>query len=160
MTKFLLSVAGLVCVGLGVTGIFLPLLPTTPFLLLAAACFVRSSPRLNDWLINHRTFGSYIRNYRDHGAISRGSRDLTLALLWTTLLLSAVFAAPGLHLRLFLLLVGIGVTWHLFRLKVIAHDKPKPGNGREPNEISSCECDEPVNSPGDIPPGKPQRAKA
>lgn len=141
MKSFLLSAFGLICVALGVAGIFLPLLPTTPFLLLAAACFVRSSPRLDAWLMSHRIFGSYIRNYRDHGAISRGSRNLTLAFLWLTLGLSAAFAATGLHLHIFLLLVGVCVTWHLMRLKVLPCTGLETGGGEPSTGIPPAESD-------------------
>ena len=65
---------GLVCVGIGGVGIFVPLLPTTPFVLLAAVAFAKSSERLHCWLLNHRVFGRLIRNWRDHGAISRPTK--------------------------------------------------------------------------------------
>ncbi len=66
----LLVVAGVASVSLGVVGLVVPVLPTTPFLLLAAACFVRSSPRLYTWFIHHRWFGAHIHHYREHQAVS------------------------------------------------------------------------------------------
>lgn len=72
------TVFGLVALGLGLAGVVLPLLPTTPFMLLAAACFAKSSPRLHDWLIGHRVFGPAIRDWRDHGAISARSKRMAL----------------------------------------------------------------------------------
>ena len=67
--RIFLILCGCLAVVLGILGIFLPLLPTTPFLLLAAACFFRSSPRLYNWLISHKRMGPYIRNFREHRAI-------------------------------------------------------------------------------------------
>jgi hypothetical protein len=107
----------MILLGLGVLGVFLPLLPTTPFLLLAAACFVRSSDRLYSSLMNHRLLGPYIRNYRDHRAISRGALASTLALLWATLAVSAFLTPSTALVRVILLAVGIGVTAHLLSLR-------------------------------------------
>jgi len=110
---------GIVCVGLGVLGILLPILPTTPFLLLAAACFVRSSERMHHLLLHNRVFGEYLRRYRDGEGMPLGTKILTLALLWTTLALSIFGAVPpelwwG---RLALLGVGLGVSLHILRMK-------------------------------------------
>jgi len=116
--KWLLEICGLAAVGLGVFGIFLPLLPTTPFLLLAAACFLRSSDRLYDWLIHHRWFGRTIRQYREHKAVSLQTKLATLLLLWITLAISGM-VIDVLWLRLVLLLVGIGVTWHVSSMKTM-----------------------------------------
>ena len=116
--KWLLEICGFAAVGLGVFGIFLPLLPTTPFLLLAAACFFRSSDRLYNWLIHHRWFGRTIRQYREHKAVSLQTKLATLLLLWITLAISGM-VIDVLWLRLVLLLVGIGVTWHVSSMKTM-----------------------------------------
>ncbi len=79
---------GILAVGLGVAGIFLPLLPTTPFLLLAAFAFARSSPRLHDWLVNHRQFGPMIEDWRQHGAISKRAKTLAVIAMVAAVLLS------------------------------------------------------------------------
>lgn len=84
--KLLLSIAGCVALALGVVGIFLPILPTTPFLLLAAALWVRSSPRLYARLLAHPRLGGYIRNFRENRAIPLRAKCLSLALMWTTML--------------------------------------------------------------------------
>ena len=81
-------VFGLLMTGLAIAGAVLPLLPTTPFLLLAAYGFARSSRRLHDWLLNHRHFGPLIRNWRDHGAIDRGSKITALLVMVAALALS------------------------------------------------------------------------
>ncbi|MBD3348182.1 MAG: DUF454 family protein, partial [Candidatus Eisenbacteria bacterium] len=72
--RYLLVSAGLICVGLGVIGVFVPLLPTTPFLLLAAACFIRSSERLHHWLLSNRYVGDHVRNYMEHRATTRATK--------------------------------------------------------------------------------------
>jgi len=121
--RVLLLTAGILSVGLATAGVFLPLLPTTPFLLLAAACFIRSSDRLHRWLVTHRWFGPYIRNYREHGAVSRRAKWVTLLLLWTTLGYAILRIVGSPYLRVLLLLVGIGVTVHVLKLKTLAGRK-------------------------------------
>lgn len=115
--KAALAACGMAAIGLGTVGIFLPLLPTTPFLLLAAACFFRSSDRLYNWLIRHKWLGRYIRQYREQRAISRQTKLATLVLLWGTLAFSALAVAKAVWLRILLLLVGAGVTIHVLSMK-------------------------------------------
>jgi len=81
-------VFGLLMTGLAVAGALLPLLPTTPFLLLAAYAFARSSRRLHDWLLNHRSFGPLIRNWRDYGAIDRTSKVIAILVMIAAFALS------------------------------------------------------------------------
>lgn len=87
--------AGMLFLGLGLLGVVLPVLPTTPFLLLAAACFARSSPRLHGWLLSHPMFGPPIRNWEENGAISRPAKRL----------------AAGCMVAVFALSVGLGLSW-------------------------------------------------
>jgi len=114
---FLLFV-GALSLGLGVLGIFLPLLPTTPFLLLAAACFARSSPRFYHWLIHHHWLGGYIRDYRENKAMRFRAKVSAIVLLWLTIGVSIVLLDP-LWLKLLLGAVAIGVTAHLMSLRTI-----------------------------------------
>jgi hypothetical protein len=116
---------GIISVGLGTAGVFLPLLPTTPFLLLAAACFVRSSDRLYQWLIHNRWFGSYIRNYREHRALPLRAKVIALILLWTTMSYSVFALAVNKVLQVSLLLIAAVVTVYLLSLKTLAKEKPK-----------------------------------
>lgn len=122
LLRGLLVAAGIVSFGLGAIGVFVPLLPTTPFLLLAAACFIRGSDRLYFWLIHHRWFGPYIRNYREHRAITRRARIVSLALLWSVIGYSALFAARAWWLRALLGLIAAGVTVHLLQLKTLPRE--------------------------------------
>lgn len=112
--KLLLATLGSLSLLLGIVGIFVPLLPTTPFLLLAAALWVRSSPRLYGWLLAHRRLGSYIRNFRENRAIPLRAKVLSLLLMWGTMLY-CIFEplAPWLWAQAALALVGVGVTWHI-----------------------------------------------
>jgi uncharacterized membrane protein YbaN (DUF454 family) len=112
----LLIVLGTLAVALAVIGMFIPILPTTPFLLLAAACYARSSDRFLNWLLHNRWFGAYIRNYRAGRGMPRLTKILTLSALWATLLLSGTIAVSAWWLRLMLVLVGAGVTIHLLRI--------------------------------------------
>ena len=117
--KPLLIVAGSISVGLGILGIILPVLPTTPFLLLAAACYARSSQRFYCWLLNNRWFGTYIDNYRSKRGMPLKVKLLTVSLLWTTLTLSLIFAVSSLALRLILIVLALGVSIHILRLKTL-----------------------------------------
>lgn len=110
---------GILSVCIGVVGVVVPILPTTPFLILAAACFLRSSERLHRWLLTNRFFGEYIRRYRAGEGMSLTSKTTTLLLLWISLSASAFTAVPDHRwwLRLLLLAVGLGVTIHILRIK-------------------------------------------
>ncbi len=85
---------GLVSFALGIIGIFLPLLPTTPLMLLAAFCFARGSQRLHDWLTGHPRFGPPIEAWRRHGAISRGAKQLAVFAMLLVLMLSLALEVP------------------------------------------------------------------
>jgi len=117
--KLLLMIAGTIFVGLGVIGIFLPVIPATPFLLLAAACYARSSRRFYCWLLNNRWFGVYIKNYRQKKGMPLKMKILTVALLWLTILISVIFAVQSLALRIVLIIIAIGVSVHLLSLKTL-----------------------------------------
>ncbi len=90
MRNYILIFFGCVSLLLGLVGIFVPVLPTTPFLLLAAALFVRSSGRLYDWLLSNRLLGAYIRNYRERGGMTLRQKACAIALMWAMIALSAV----------------------------------------------------------------------
>jgi uncharacterized membrane protein YbaN (DUF454 family) len=110
-----LLICGTLSLGLGVLGIFVPLLPTTCFLLIAAWCYARSSQRLYDRLMRARWIGAYLRRYRDERAIPIHVKIASLVMMWITIGYSVV-VFPNLAVRLALLATAIAVTWHLYRL--------------------------------------------
>ena len=93
-TRIIWLAGGLVSLGLGIVGAVLPLLPTTPFVLLAAYCFARSSPRLQLWLESHRIFGPMIANWRAHGAISKRTKISSVAVMAASPFLTWALGAP------------------------------------------------------------------
>lgn len=117
--RILLIIAGTIFVGLGIVGIFVPVLPTTPFLLLAAACYARSSQRFYGWLLNNKWFGSYIRNYLERKGVPLKVKVLTIALLWITIGSSVAFAVHSSVARLILVLVAIGVSIHILSIRTL-----------------------------------------
>lgn len=104
-------------------GIFLPLLPTTPFLLLAAACYIRSSDKFYRRLITNRLFGRYIRNYREGRGVSPLMKVMAISLLWITIGYSAFLVVDILAVRILLILIAVGVTVHLVLLKTYRREK-------------------------------------
>jgi len=117
-----LVTVGTIAVGLGIVGVFVPLLPTTPFLLLAAACFVRSSERLYIWLIHHKWFGDYIRHYREHKAITLRAKIVTLVLLWGVIGYTAFGIVTAWWVRALLGIIAVGVAIHILHLKTLTRE--------------------------------------
>ena len=117
--RIILVTAGTLFVGLGILGIFMPVLPTTPFLLLAAVCYARSSQRFYDWLLTNKWFGDYIRNYLQGKGISLRVKILTIALLWLTIICSVTFAVHDLLVRIILILIAVGVTIHILSVRTL-----------------------------------------
>ncbi|QRN86809.1 YbaN family protein [Clostridia bacterium] len=134
--KIILILLGSIFLALGIIGVFIPILPTTPFLLLTSFCYLRSSERMYKWLINHRIFGAYIYSYITYKAIPKKTKIGTLIFLWSTLLVSMLLV-PILHLRLFLLVVGIGVTIHLVMLKTLSTEDLKQLKALYPSKEKS-----------------------
>lgn len=118
MIKILLIVIGSLALALAILGIFLPLLPTTPFLLLASACYVRSSSRLHHWLIGNRYVGQYLGNIQSGRGIPLRAKVIALLFLWASLAYSA-WLVPILWVRLLLLIPGIGVSIYLLKMKTL-----------------------------------------
>jgi uncharacterized membrane protein YbaN (DUF454 family) len=109
----LLLVVGGGSLGTGVVGMFVPLLPTTCFLLLAAWCFGRSSPRLHHWMYHNRWFGTYLSDYKRGRGIPRGVKIGSLSLLWITIGATIVFANSAIWLQALLVAVAVAVTVHV-----------------------------------------------
>jgi uncharacterized protein len=119
LKKGVLAVTGTIFVGLGVLGVFLPLLPATPFFLLAAACYVRSSQTFYDWLLNNRVIGGYIKDYREKRGIRLRAKIIAIALLWISILYTAIFAVNSITARAILVMIAIGTTTYLLSIRTI-----------------------------------------
>lgn len=117
--KYLLSGIGLISLCLGVVGIFLPVLPTTPFLLLSAALFLKSSRPLYDWLLNHPRLGPYIRNFMEHKAIPLRVKVISVSMVWITLVYCAVAVADHWAFRLFFIALAAAITAHILSYKTL-----------------------------------------
>ena len=126
--RVFLIVVGSVSLALGVLGIFLPMLPTTPFLLLSAAAWVKASPSLYEWLLNHKVFGEYIRNYREHRAIPLRVKIISVTLVWLTIGY-CIFAVVDewWWAQLLMGLLAAAISWHILSFKTL--NKNKKANG-------------------------------
>lgn len=130
--RFVLVACGTLCVALGVVGMFLPLMPTTVFLLMAAWCYARSSDRFYQKLVNHRILGVYIRHSRNGGGMPRRAKLITLMLLWVSIGATMIWTAHTWWLRLLLLAIAAGVTVHVARIPLPrpVEDSPEPTSRR------------------------------
>jgi uncharacterized membrane protein YbaN (DUF454 family) len=123
MKKRILIVIGCVAVVLGSIGIFVPVLPTTPFLLLATFCFSKSSTRLNKALLNNRLFGKFLTNYFENKPIPIRSKIISIAFLWLGLGITFYFATLSTWLIMLLIIIGVAVTFHISMLGKWKHKK-------------------------------------
>ena len=114
--RYLYIALGTFSLVMGIIGIFLPVLPTTPLLLLTAYCYYRGSERMYGWLMNHPLFGKHIRNFRENRIIPRKVKTCTLLLLWASLLFCAYILSP-IWLKCLMIGIAIGVTWHILSYK-------------------------------------------
>ena len=110
--KFLYILFGTLSLVLGIIGIFLPVLPTTPLLLLTAFCYYRGSARMYDWLMAHPKLGPYIRNFRENRMIPRRVKAYILTMLWASLLFCTYILEP-IWLKCLMIAIAIGVTLHI-----------------------------------------------
>jgi uncharacterized membrane protein YbaN (DUF454 family) len=102
---------------IGVIGIFIPILPTTPFLLLAAACYAKGSKKFYNWLINNKLFGKYIKNYREGKGIPLSVKIISITILWITIAFSTFIIVSNLLIQIILIIIAVGVTIHLLTIK-------------------------------------------
>lgn len=125
MYRLLLISVGLLACGAGILGIFLPLLPTTPFLLLATWCFCQSSPRLHQWLLTHPWFGHYLKQYQEQRAIPRHAKVLALLMLWSSMGYLITYVIQLWWLRLLLLTIASAVSLYLLSLQTLTTQQSK-----------------------------------
>jgi uncharacterized protein len=121
--KKIFIAAGWFLIAIGTIGIFVPILPTTIFFILATGCFARSSEKFYNWLIYHRFFGKIIRDYRKHKGMSPQIKVTTISLLLLSIGLSAVFFTDSFYIRLLLTTIAIGVSAHIILLRTIKQSK-------------------------------------
>lgn len=121
LKKYLLIIMGTISLILGTVGIFIPILPTTPFLLLASSCYIRSSKKLYDWLIKHKVFGKYIYNYLVHKSVKKSAKITALTLLWLSLGVT-IYLMKNFYISFILILIGTAVSIHIISLKTLPAD--------------------------------------
>ncbi len=109
--------AGFFSLALGIIGIFLPVLPTTPFLLLSAYCFARSSERMYNWLMTNRYFGKYLSDYKKGLGVPQRIKFYAISLLWITILLSVLLFVKASIIRILLIIIAVAVTVHIILIK-------------------------------------------
>jgi uncharacterized membrane protein YbaN (DUF454 family) len=131
LKRRLFVIAGSIALAIGVIGIIMPVLPTTPFLLLAAICYMRGSQRLYNALLCNRFIGSYVRNYLEGRGMSLKMKIWTLSLLWAAIVCTAVLVTHSLIIRIILAFVLIGVTIHIILIKTVKNNL-KPTNNLRP----------------------------
>jgi hypothetical protein len=117
LVRALLIVLGMLSLGVGLVGVFIPVLPTTPFLLLAAACFARGSERIYDWMIGNRLFGSYLRNYREGNGLPMRAKLISATILWAAIMVSVLLFVDEAWIRVVLIIVAVVVSAHILTLK-------------------------------------------
>ncbi len=116
--KKLLALLGLISLALGIIGAFLPLLPTTPFVLLSAYLFAKSSDKLHNWLMTHKIFGQLIRDFHEEKAISMQGKVAAISTMWISNIISILFIVnEKLWLQILLTIISIGITINILRYK-------------------------------------------
>ncbi len=118
LTKLVLNIVGSIAVVLAILGVFLPLLPTTPFLLLASACYFRGSPRMYRWLVSNRILGTYILNFQSGRGIPLHAKIISMLLMWASLLFS-IYVMEAVVVKLILAAIGIAVSVFILRMKTL-----------------------------------------
>lgn len=116
ITKLALIIVGSISVLLGIAGIFLPLVPTTPFLLLASACYLRGSKRLHAWLMRNRYLGHYLEGFQQGRGIPLRAKIITIALLWGSILFS-VYKVDVIAVKSIMILIGVAISTLILRMK-------------------------------------------
>ncbi|UCE45432.1 MAG: YbaN family protein [Methanobacteriota archaeon] len=117
LKRIIWTAGGTVFLALGLIGIALPVLPTTPFLLLAAACYLKGSRRMYEWLTNNKLFGRYLTDYMEGRGIPLRAKAATLCMLWAAIAASILFVIESLILRIVLLAIAAGVTIHIIMIR-------------------------------------------
>ena len=134
LASFALMGCGWLALGLGAAGLFLPILPTAPFVLLAAACFLRSSERLHSWIVEHPTLGVHVRDYLAGKGLRRRSKVMAYGSLWASVSLSVVVFVPWLVADVAIIVIAMAVTLYIARLPTCDPEQPSPKSVSEEQE--------------------------
>ncbi|PKQ21128.1 MAG: DUF454 domain-containing protein [Actinobacteria bacterium HGW-Actinobacteria-6] len=116
MGRYVLLSLGWIFLGIGVIGMVLPVLPTTPFVLLAAACFMRSSERIHSWLVTHPIFGKQIADYLAGKGLRLRTKIVAIGTLWASIIASAIWVVPYLIADAVMVAIAAWVTAYILRL--------------------------------------------
>lgn len=127
MKRMVLIILGVISLMFGIIGVAVPILPTTPLVMLASFCFAYSSPKLYEWLANTKYFGEFIKNYKTGEGVRKIVKIKALLFLYLTLAISSVFIGSN-AVKVVLVLVAIGVTIHILLLKTKVEDKKLPSS--------------------------------
>lgn len=119
MMRGIYVIVGTIALVIGAIGLFLPVIPTTPLVILAAACYYRGSERLHTWILRSRWFGETIKNYQAGRGLTRDTKVRAIFLMWTTIIISAWFFVSNHFVRVAMIGVAIGVTVYLVRLPTL-----------------------------------------
>ena len=117
--KLLLVSFGTLSLIIGIIGIFIPLIPTTPFLLLAAACYIRGSKKFYNRLIKNRWLGEYIKNYQEGRGVPFNVKIITIIVLWLTIIISTIVFFSNSIIQIILFLIAIFITVHIIKIKTL-----------------------------------------
>jgi uncharacterized membrane protein YbaN (DUF454 family) len=119
MIRGIYIIVGTIALIIGAIGLFLPVIPTTPLVILAAACYYRGSDRLHTWILSSRWFGETIKNYQEGKGLTRNTKVRAISMMWAMILISAWFFVSSLFIRVAMICVAIGVTVYLVRLPTL-----------------------------------------
>ena len=117
--RLLFTILGTLFLGIGCIGLILPILPTTPFLILATACYVRGSDRIYRWMMRNRLFGEFIRNYLEGKGITSRQKVFTLALLWLMIAITIFYMIENIMIRILLFIIALAVSVHILKLPTL-----------------------------------------
>ena len=131
--KLVYILIGALSLALGIIGIFVPLLPTTPFLLLSAACWLRGSRRLYDWLLNQRCLGPYIRNFFEYKAIPLHAKIISVSLIWITMLTCAIWIVKPILLKVLLIALAVAISWHILSYRTMTKEQQEKNKNKQRN---------------------------
>ena len=119
MMRGVYIVVGTIALIIGAIGLFLPVIPTTPLVILAAACYYRGSDRLHNWILSSRWFGETVKNYQAGRGLTRDTKVRAISMMWAMILVSAWFFVSNLFVRVAMIGVAMGVTVYLVRLPTL-----------------------------------------